>query len=95
MIFPAMKTGRLNVISLAMARELLVDSSGKVSGVSYVDKATRTEKLSGARLLSLLLSACESARLLLEFKVAEIPQRDCQRFRTGGPQSDGHGRSRR
>ena len=44
MIFPAMKTGQLTVITGAMARELVSDASGKVTAVSYVDKATRTEK---------------------------------------------------
>ena len=44
MVFPAMKTGRLTMITGAMARELITDSSGKVTAVSYVDKATRTEK---------------------------------------------------
>ena len=44
MIFPAMKTGKLKIVTGAMARELLVDDSGKVKAISYVDKATRTEK---------------------------------------------------
>src|SRR6202161_2181701 len=44
MIFPAMKTGRLTIINNAMARELLVDDNAKVKAVSYVDKATRSEK---------------------------------------------------
>ena len=67
MIFPAMKTGRLNVINGAMARELLVDSAGKVNGVSYVDKATRTEKMI-VKAVVVAASACESARLLLNSK---------------------------
>jgi len=73
MIFPAMKTGRLNIISGAMARELLVDSSGKVSGVSYVDKATRTEKTIKCKVVVVAASACESARLLLNSKSSQFP----------------------
>jgi choline dehydrogenase-like flavoprotein len=73
MIFPAMKTGRLNIISGAMARELLVDSSGKVSGVSYVDKATRTEKTIKCKAVVVAASACESARLLLNSKSPQFP----------------------
>src|ERR1700684_4649124 len=38
MIFPAMKTGKLNVITGAMARELIVNDEGLVSGVSYGHK---------------------------------------------------------
>ncbi len=39
MIFPAMKTGKLNIITGAMARELIVNDE-KISAVSYIDKAT-------------------------------------------------------
>ena len=95
MIFPAMKTGKLNIINGAMARELLVDSAGKVSGVSYVDKATRTEKQIRCRAVVVAASACESARLLLNSKSHEVPQWARERLRAGGPQSDGHGRLRR
>src|SRR5215468_9481024 len=37
MIFPAMKTGKLTIITGAMARELLANGEGKVTSVSYVD----------------------------------------------------------
>ena len=73
MVFPALKTGRLTVISGAMARELLVDSSGKVNGVSYVDKATRTEKRISCKAVVVAASACESARLLLNSKSPQYP----------------------
>ncbi|HEY3937242.1 MAG TPA: GMC family oxidoreductase [Bryobacteraceae bacterium] len=69
-IFPAMKTGRLRVINNAMAREILTDGAGKVSGLSYIDKTTRTEKQIRCRVLILAASACESARLLLNSKGA-------------------------
>src|SRR4029453_266077 len=39
-VFPAMKTGRVQVLTNSMARELVTDESGKVTAVSYVDKAT-------------------------------------------------------
>src|SRR5258708_10171658 len=68
MIFPALKTGKLSLISGAMARELIADSSGKVTEVSYVDKATRTEKRIRCRSVIVAASACESARLLLNSK---------------------------
>jgi len=73
MIFPAMKTGKLNVITGAMARELLTDSDGKVTAVSYVDKATRTEKQIRCRAVVVAASACESARLLLNSKSSRFP----------------------
>lgn len=73
MIFPAMKTGLLTIINGAMAREITVDSNGKVNGVSYVDKATRTEKQIRAKTVIVAASACESARLLLNSKSPQHP----------------------
>jgi choline dehydrogenase-like flavoprotein len=73
MIFPAMKTGKLRIITGAMARELLVDDNGKVKAVSYVDKATRTEKQIRCRVVVVAASACESARLLLNSKSPKFP----------------------
>ena len=73
MIFPAMKTGKLNIITGAMARELLTDGSGKVTAVSYVDKATRSEKQIRCRAVVVAASACESARLLLNSKSSQFP----------------------
>jgi choline dehydrogenase-like flavoprotein len=67
-IFPAMKTGKLKIIDMAMAREVLTDKSGKVVGVSYIDKKTRTEQELRCRVVVLAASACESARLLLNSK---------------------------
>ncbi|PYT27128.1 MAG: GMC family oxidoreductase [Acidobacteria bacterium] len=68
MIFPAMKTGKLNIITHAMARELITDDSGRVKAVSYVDKNSRTEKQIRCRAVVVAASACESARLLLNSK---------------------------
>src|SRR5712691_6369303 len=68
MIFPAMKTGKLTMITGAMARELITDASGKVTAVSYVDKETRTERQIRCRAVVVAASACESARLLLNSK---------------------------
>ena len=67
-VFPAMKSGRLNLITSAMARELITGDDGKVKAVSYIDKNTRTEKQVRCRTVVLAASACESARLLLNSK---------------------------
>ena len=67
-IFPAMKTGKVQVIANAMARELITDSTGKVSAVSYIDKTNGSEKQVRCRTVVLAASACESARLLLNSK---------------------------
>src|SRR5437868_4971842 len=72
MIFPAMKSGKLTLITGAMARELITNADGKVTAVSYVDKATRTEKQVRCRAVVVTASACESARLLLNSKSARF-----------------------
>jgi choline dehydrogenase-like flavoprotein len=73
MIPPAMKTGKLTMVTGAMAREVLMGQDGKAQGVAYIDKATRTEKRVNARAVVLAASACESARLLLNSKSAQFP----------------------
>jgi len=60
---PAMATGKLTLITGAMAREVLLGKDGKAEGVSYIDKATRSEKRVSVRAVVLAASACESARL--------------------------------
>ncbi len=72
-IFPALKTGNLKIIDMAMTREVLVDQMGKVTGVSYIDKNTRTEKIVHGRVVVLAASACESARILLNSKSNLFP----------------------
>ncbi len=70
---PAMATGKLTVIANAMAREVTVDASGKATGVSYIDKQTRTDKHVQARVVVLAASALETARLLLNSKSTHFP----------------------
>src|SRR5579864_4754056 len=73
MIFPARKTGKLTIFTGAMARELITNGDGKVTAVSYVDKATRSEKQIRCRAVVVAASACESARLLLNSKSSQFP----------------------
>jgi len=72
-VFPAMKTGRVKLFTNSMARELITDSSGKVTAVSYIDKTTRTERQIRCRSVVVACGACESARLLLNSKSAAHP----------------------
>jgi choline dehydrogenase-like flavoprotein len=73
-IFPAIATGRVQVVANAMARELITDASGKVTAVSYVDKTTGAERQVRCRTVVLSASACESARLLLNSTSSRHPQ---------------------
>src|SRR5437763_632744 len=38
LIYPALKTGNVDIISNAMAREVLTNSEGLATGVSYINK---------------------------------------------------------
>jgi choline dehydrogenase-like flavoprotein len=70
---PAMTTGKLKVVTGAMAREVLTNDEGLATGVSYVDTATGSEVTVRARVVVLAASACESARLLLNSRSARHP----------------------
>ncbi|HEY9517035.1 MAG TPA: GMC family oxidoreductase [Gemmatimonadaceae bacterium] len=73
LIAPALETGRLTLITGAMAREVTTDGSGAATGVSYVNKATGADEHVRARVVVLAASACESARLLLNSKSSRFP----------------------
>src|SRR5690606_30604666 len=70
---PAHATGRLTLITHAMAREVTVNERGLATGVTYIDKRTGEEKHVRARIVVLAASACESARILLNSKSSLFP----------------------
>ena len=70
---PAMATGNLDLLVHAMAREVTLDSSGRATGVTYIDKITGNEHHAAARVVVLAASACESVRLLLNSKSNQFP----------------------
>jgi choline dehydrogenase-like flavoprotein len=70
---PALATGRLRIITDAMAREVMTDESGLATGVSYVNTKDRRDYAVRARIVVLAASACESARLLLNSKSSRFP----------------------
>lgn len=72
-IFPAMKTGKLKIYDNAMVREVLTDGNGKATGVVYIDKRTRQERIIKARVVIVAASACESSRILLNSKSKDFP----------------------
>ncbi|HEY6807245.1 MAG TPA: GMC family oxidoreductase [Gemmatimonadales bacterium] len=73
LIGPALTTGKLTLVTEAMAREVTLDKNGRASGVIYVDKATGADRQVRARVVVLAASACESARLLLNSKSGRFP----------------------
>jgi choline dehydrogenase-like flavoprotein len=74
LIPPAMATGRLTLVTNAMAREILVNDQGKAAAVSYIDKTARREQQVRARTVVVAGSSCESARLLLNSRSPRFPQ---------------------
>jgi choline dehydrogenase-like flavoprotein len=73
LIAPALATGKLTLITNAMAREVTVGTDGLASGVSYIDKNTGNDEHVRARVVVLAASAMESARLLLNSKSSQFP----------------------
>src|SRR3954471_13520819 len=74
LIDPALKTGRLTLITQAMAREVTVGRDGLATGVSYIDKRTGLDKHVSAKIVVLAASAMESARILLNSRSNLFPQ---------------------
>ena len=74
LIGPALRTGRLTLITNAMGREVTVGKDGLATGVSYIDKRTNADRHVRAKVVVLAASACESARLLLNSKSSRFPQ---------------------
>jgi choline dehydrogenase-like flavoprotein len=73
LLAPARETGRLTIITEAMAREVTVDRGGRASGVSFVRKASGRDEQVRARVVILAASACESARLMLNSRSSMFP----------------------
>jgi choline dehydrogenase-like flavoprotein len=74
LIYPAMDTGNLTLRTNSVVREVAVDpSSGKASGVHFVDAATRQEYTAKAKVVILAASTLESARIMLLSKSRLYP----------------------
>jgi choline dehydrogenase-like flavoprotein len=70
---PALETGRLDIVTDAMVREVRVNGRGHASGVSFTDKSNGRECQAAGRVIVLAASACESVRILLNSKSARFP----------------------
>jgi len=73
LIAPALATGKLTLLTNAMAREVTLDKAGRAAGVAYVDKTTDTDRHVRAKVVVLAASALESARLLLNSRSPLFP----------------------
>jgi len=73
LLFPAQKTGRLTILSNAMAREVTVNDAGLATGVSYIDKKTGRDEHVRAEVVVLAASSLESSRIMLNSKSSRFP----------------------
>jgi choline dehydrogenase-like flavoprotein len=73
LVKPAVLTGNVDLITGAMAREVLTDKEGKAVGISYVNKDDKQEYQINAKVVILGASTCETARLLLNSKSQKHP----------------------
>ncbi len=73
LIKPALATGNLDLVTQAMAREVLTNRQGLATGISYVDKNDLQEYQVFGKTVILAASTCETARLLLNSKSRRHP----------------------
>ena len=73
LIYPALKTGKVDVVANAMAREVLTNKEGLATGVSYINKEDMNEYQVSGKVVIVAAGACESSRLLLNSKSQRHP----------------------
>lgn len=73
LVKPAINTGNVDVITQAMAREVITNEAGLATGISYVSKLDNQEYQVSGRVVILAASTCETARLLLNSKSNRHP----------------------
>src|SRR5213083_1113337 len=73
LIAPALRTGKLTLVTNAMAREVTMGRDGRASGITYIDTRDGSEHHIDARVVVLAASACETSRLLLNSKSPSFP----------------------
>ncbi|MFT4534372.1 MAG: choline dehydrogenase-like flavoprotein [Saprospiraceae bacterium] len=73
LIFPAMKSGQIDLYTDCMVKNITTDDEGKATGVSYINKEDMLEYQMKAKVVVLGASACSSARILLNSKSKQHP----------------------
>jgi choline dehydrogenase-like flavoprotein len=70
----AARTGKFTLVSDAIVSDLIVDSSGRATGVHYVDRNSRQHREAYAKVIVVAAGALESTRILLNSKSSAHPQ---------------------
>jgi choline dehydrogenase-like flavoprotein len=71
---PALESGRLDVLTDAMAHVVTLGKDGKATGVEFVDRRSGRPYHAKARAVALAASACETVRILLNSRTSRLPQ---------------------
>jgi choline dehydrogenase-like flavoprotein len=70
----AARTGKFTLVSDAIVSDLTVDSSGRATGVHYIDRISREHRVAYAKVVVVAAGALESTRILLNSKSPAHPQ---------------------
>lgn len=73
LVFPAQKSGRVDLYTDCMVRTVTTDDEGRATGVSYINKEDMQEYKLKGKVVVLGASACSSARILLNSKSPQHP----------------------
>ncbi|MPY90000.1 MAG: FAD-binding protein [Luteitalea sp.] len=69
----ALKTGRLEIRSNAVAARVLVDKQGRASGIQYFDRSSGKEQQAHGKVIVMAASCVDSTRILLNSKSPQHP----------------------
>jgi choline dehydrogenase-like flavoprotein len=72
-MLPALKTGRLEIIPNSIVREVMLSDDNRVTGVRFIDRATRAEGEVHARCVVVSCACVQSVALLLMSKSQRYP----------------------
>jgi choline dehydrogenase-like flavoprotein len=70
----AARTGKFTLVSDAIVSDIVSDSSGRATGVHYIDRISREHRQAYAKVVVVAAAALESARILLNSKSPAHPQ---------------------
>ena len=73
LLMPALETGRLEIVSGAVAARVLTGDDGRADGVQYFERESGAERVVRARTVVVAASAMDSTRILLNSKSRRHP----------------------
>jgi choline dehydrogenase-like flavoprotein len=71
---PAVRSGRLRIVSNAVVREVMLSDENRVTGVKYIDRVTKNENEVQAKSVVVCCACVQSVALLLMSKSSRYPK---------------------